>query len=141
MADSTAQAIQALRKQQQRIGSSGSKKPRIIVMNALSVGESHKVAPLFLRLMMDYTNVGKTWEDHSAVDAEIEDNCGDDVHWTVVYVSVLAGSGNKPVKTFSSDQSGFGWLITRESCARWMIDAATEESGDKFTNARVIVSN
>ena len=42
-------------------------------MNALGAGESPKVSPLITKFIIDYSNIGKTY-DHRAVDAEIKEN-------------------------------------------------------------------
>jgi hypothetical protein len=94
-----------------------------------------------LRRRNDYTNVGRSYEDHEAVNAEIEANCGDSVRWTVAYPTALGGAGMKPVKTFEPTQSGSSFFTSRESCARWMVDVATGKMADEFSNKRVIVSN
>ena len=110
-------------------------------MNALGSGESRKVTPLIIRLVIDYTNVGKTYEDHNAVDAEIEGNCGDDILWTLVLPVGLKDAGTEPVKTYGHTERGASLYITRESCARWMVDVAAGTMDDEFSNRRVIVSN
>ena len=111
-------------------------------MNALGAGESRKVSPLITKFIIDYTNIGKTYEDHDAVDAEIEGNCGEDVLWTVVLATALTTQeGLKQVRTFAHNQTGASFSITRESCARWMVDVAGGKMEDEFSNKRVIVSN
>ncbi|KAJ5126175.1 hypothetical protein N7526_008352 [Penicillium atrosanguineum] len=137
LADSTTNAAHKLRAQQPLKGS----KPRLVIMNALGVGESYGVTPYLARLMMNYSNVGKTYEDHSAVNDEIEGNCGDAVSWTLALAVGLTGNGVAPVNAFACDERGASMFITRESCARWMVDVASGDLGDQFSNKRVIVSN
>lgn len=137
MADATANATRALRQQ----AAAAKHKPRLVVMNALGAGESRNVTPWITRFIMDYSNVGKTYEDHTAVDAEIEGNCGEHVIWTVALAVGLGHAGVKPVKTFAHTETGASWMITRESCARWMVDVATGRLGHSYDNQRVIVSN
>ncbi|KAJ3545459.1 hypothetical protein NM208_g2495 [Fusarium decemcellulare] len=108
LADATASAARALRQQ----GTSTERKPRLVVMNALGVGESRKVTPWITRMIIDHSNVGKTYEDHTAVDAEIEKNCGDQIIWTVALAVGLGQAGLHPVKTFSPTESGASWTIT-----------------------------
>lgn len=136
--ESTAIATRLLRRQQRPAGAS---KPRLVVMSALGVGESRAVAGYIVRFFMDYSNVGITYEDHNAVDAEIEGNCGSDVLWTNALASGLVGTGIKPIRTFEPTESGASSMVTRESIARWMVDVATGKLGDKFSDRRVIVSN
>lgn len=138
LADATANATRALRRQQQQ---AEGHKPRLVVMNALGTGKSRGVTPLIMRLLIDYSNVGWTYEDHNAVDAEIEGNCESDIPWTVVLAVGLGNAGIKPVKVFGDTETGAGMFITRESCARWMVDVAAGKMGDQFSNKRVIVSN
>ncbi|EED19731.1 conserved hypothetical protein [Talaromyces stipitatus ATCC 10500] len=147
MADSTALAAHALRRQGHQLGGH---KPRLIAMNALGAGQSRKAAPIITKFLIDYSNIGWTYVDHDAVDAEIEQNCGQEVDWTIVFAVALSGggggliggpSGLKPVRTFAHTDPGSNWAITRESCARWMVDVATGRLGDEFSNKRVIVSN
>ncbi|KAJ5661671.1 uncharacterized protein N7477_009287 [Penicillium maclennaniae] len=137
IADSTINAARTLRAQQPLKGS----KPRLVIMNALGVGESYGVTPYLARFMMSYSNVGKTYEDHSAVNDEIEGNCGDAISWTLALAVGLSSGGIAPVRSFACDESGSSMFITRESCARWMVDVASGMLGDQFSNKRVIVSN
>jgi len=148
LADATANATRALRQQQQQRqastqpdAGSTAPKPRLVVMSALGTGESRKVAPALLRLAIDHSNIGKTYADHEAVDAEIEANCGDEVRWTVMLAVGLQHAGVQPVRTFGHTQAGASLFVTRESCARWMVDVASGAMGDEFDNRRVIVSN
>ncbi|KAF2122420.1 hypothetical protein BDV96DRAFT_640460 [Lophiotrema nucula] len=138
IADATANAARALRQQKR---SSDTYKPRLVVMSAIGVGESRAVAPFITRFIIDYSNVGKTYEDHAAVDAEIDGNCGTAIDWTVVMPVALIGAGNKPVKTFTPTETGASFSISRESCAKWMVEVATREHGTEFNNRRVIISN
>ncbi|KAH7155994.1 hypothetical protein EDB81DRAFT_927924 [Dactylonectria macrodidyma] len=138
LADATAIAAHALLEQQPQ---PEEHKPRLIAMNALGAGESRKVSPLITKFIIDYSNIGKTYEDHNAVDAEIEGNCGDDVLWTVVLAAALSQEGRKSVRTFAHTQTGTSFSITRESCARWMVGVAGGKMGDEFSNKRIIVSN
>ncbi|KAH6879511.1 NADH(P)-binding-domain-containing protein [Thelonectria olida] len=131
LADATAIAARALREQQPQ---PTEHKPRLIAMNALGAGESRKVSPLITKFIIDDTNIGKTYEDHNAVDAEIEGNCGEDVLWTVALAAALSQEGRKPVRTFAPTQTGASFSITRESCARWMVDVAGGKMGDEFTH-------
>jgi hypothetical protein len=73
--------------------------------------------------------------------SNIEANYGTAVEWTVVFSVALNDSGNKPVKTFAPTQSEAGFFISRESCARWMVEVATGPFGDEFRNKRAILSN
>jgi hypothetical protein len=138
IADATANAAHALRQQKR---SSDTYKPRLVVMSAIGVGESRAVASYLTRFIIDHSNVGKTYEDHAAVDAEIEGNCGTAVDWTVVMPVALNGAGDKPVKTFAPTKTGAIFFISRESCARWMVGVAMGELGTEFSNRRVIISN
>ena len=110
-------------------------------MNALGVGESYSVTPYLFRFIMKYSNVSKSYEDHEAVSNEIEAACGDEILWTLPLPVGLKDAGIYPVKTFDSNEAGASYFISRESCARWMIDVATGNEDDKFNNKRVIVSN
>ena len=138
VADSVNNATRALRAQQQQ---PEVRKPRLVVMNALGTGESYSVTPYIIRFMIKYSNVSKSYVDHNAVNDEIEENCGDEVLWTLPLPVGLKESGQKTVRTFNSTESGAGLFISRESCARWMVDVASGKEGDKFDNKRVIVSN
>ena len=138
IADGTATATRVLRHQKRE---PDAQKPRLVVLNALGAGESRAVTPWLMKLLIDYSHLTKTYKDHNAVDAEIEGNCGDDVLWTVNMAVGLGDAGDKPVKTFGSKESGAGWFLTRESCAKWMVDVASGKHGDEFNNKRVITCN
>jgi hypothetical protein len=141
LADSTANAARALRKQQQLSPVSGSSKPRLIVMSANGVGESIAQAPLLVKFLINYSNVGKSYEDHEATDKELEANCGTDIIWTVAYPVALGNSGEKPVKIFRPTERGASMFISRESFAKWMVDVAAGKQGTTFDNKRVVASN
>ncbi|KAJ5966277.1 hypothetical protein N7481_012991 [Penicillium waksmanii] len=142
IADSTRNAARALiHAQQNSLAASGGSKPRLVVMNALGVGESYAVTPYIVRFMIAFSNVSESYKDHNAVNDEIEEVCGEDVVWTLPLPVGLKGGGLCPVKTFGSTESGASLFITRESCARWMVDVAAGREGDQFDNKRVIVSN
>jgi hypothetical protein len=148
MADATALAARLLRTQVQKtqqIDGAAAKhiqRPRLIAMNALGTGESRAVSPLATKFIIDYSSIGKTYEDHEAVNSEIEGNCGDEVAWTVVMAAALDdGTGDKAVRTFAVNEKGASFFITRQSCAKWMVDVATGKMRDDFSNRRVIVSN
>ncbi|KAF9885373.1 hypothetical protein FE257_012991 [Aspergillus nanangensis] len=138
IADSTKIAAQSLRTQNP--GPNGHK-PRLVVMNALGVGESYAVTPYIVRFMIKFSNVSESYKDHNAVNDEIEAACGDEVLWTLPMPVGLKDSGQAPVKTFNITESGASLFMTRESCARWMVDVAVGKQGDRFDNRRVIVSN
>jgi len=139
IADATANATRALRKQQQQ--NPRTPKPLVAVLSAFGTGESRQVTPLFMRLLVDYSNVKCSYDDHNATNAEIEDRCGNELDWTVAMPPALGDAGIKPVKTFAVTQKGAGWSITRESVAKWMVDMVSGKFGDQFKNKRVIISN
>lgn len=138
IANSTKIATKVLRAQKHL---SEEHKPRLVVMSALGVGDSYAVTPYIIRFVMKYTNVSKSYDDHNVVNNEIELNCGDGITWTLPLPVGLKESGQKTVKTFGNTESGAGLYITRESCARWMVDVAAGKMGDDFDNRRVILSN
>ncbi|RAO74096.1 uncharacterized protein BHQ10_010108 [Talaromyces amestolkiae] len=127
LVDSTAIAARLLQHQ-------AHESPRLIIMNALGSGESRKVTPWFFRVFIDYSNLRYTYDDHDAVDAEIEENCGSKVKWTLALAVSLMGAGTNPVKATLNTEAPASLWITRESCARWMVDVATGTYGDEFTD-------
>ncbi|KAJ6023827.1 hypothetical protein N7540_004624 [Penicillium herquei] len=137
VADTTSIAAKLLRDQKPQ----PEHKPRLIVMSALGVRESYAVTPYIIRFMMNYSNLDKSYEDHNAVRDEIEANCGDEVDWTLPLPVGLIYGGVKPVRTFGPTESGASLLMTRESCASWMVDVASGKEGYTFRNQMVIVSN
>ncbi|RSL60991.1 hypothetical protein CEP54_006476 [Fusarium duplospermum] len=139
MADAAANTSRAFR--QSGLQNSTSK-PRLVVMSAVGVAESRNAAPWLATFMVDHhSNTNKLYQDHEAVRTEIEENCGDEISWTLVYAVGLGTSGVKQVKTFRPTEIGASWYITRESAARWMVDVAVGKMGERFSNQAVIVSN
>ncbi|KAF2656617.1 NAD(P)-binding protein [Lophiostoma macrostomum CBS 122681] len=138
IADGTANVAQALRKQERPPTAS---KPRLVVMSAIGVGESQAMQPMVTRFIVNHSNIGKTYEDHNAMNSKIEENCGTAVDWTVVFPVALNDAGDKPVKVFGPTESGAAFFISRESCAKWMVEVATGKLGDQFRNKRAILSN
>ncbi|KAK9372108.1 NAD(P)-binding protein [Lipomyces chichibuensis] len=120
---------------------SGGRKPRLVVMGGAGTGESLGLTPFFIRFLMKHSNLGKTYDNHNAVNDEIEGNCGGDIIWTLPMPVMLSNSGIRPVKTFGLTEKGRGSVITRESCARWMVDVAVGKMGDRFNNKRIVLSN
>lgn len=141
IADSMGNAVRALRAQRNADASADAKLPRLVVMNALGTGESYAVTPYIVRFMIRFSNVSESYKDHEAVSEEIEGVCGDEVLWTLPLPVGLKGGGLEEIKTFGSTESGASLFVTRESCARWMVDVAVGREGGKFDNKRVIVSN
>ena len=137
IADSTRIITKALRSQVQK----SVEQPRLVVMNALGVGESYSVTPYLIRFMMKFSNVSKSYEDHNAVSDEIDTNCGNEIIWTLALPVGLKGAGRNSVKTFNSTESGAGLFISRESCAEWMVDVASGKKSHSFSNKRIILSN
>jgi hypothetical protein len=89
---------------------------------------------------MDYSNLGKTYAEHNAANAEIEDICGQDLVWILPMPVALSNAGVQPVKTFGMTEGGTSQFITRESCARWMVDLAVGKFGTEFDGKRVVLS-
>ncbi|KAH8885307.1 NAD(P)-binding protein [Thozetella sp. PMI_491] len=141
LADSTANAVRALHKQQQTPPVSGNLRPRLVVMSANGVGESIAQTPLFVKFLINCSNVGKSYKDHEATDKELEADCGTDIVWTVAYPVALGDSGTKPVKTFRPTELGASLFVSRESFAKWMVDVAAGKYGTTFDNKRVVASN
>ncbi|KAL2673777.1 hypothetical protein Neosp_012221 [[Neocosmospora] mangrovei] len=135
--DAAANTARALRKQQPL---PSGQKPRLIIMCGRGTGESIKTVPLYLKFMIDHSNLGKTYAEHNAVNAEIEDMCGQDLVWTLPMPVALSNAGVQPVKTFGMTEGGTSQFITRESCARWMVDLAVGKLGTKFDGKRVVLS-
>ncbi|OAA67728.1 NAD(P)-binding domain protein [Akanthomyces lecanii RCEF 1005] len=141
LADATANAARALRGQQRRAPLPSGRKPVLVAMNALGAGDSIAVTPFITKIFINHSSLGKTYEEHSAVLAELEDDCGKDVDWTAALAVGLSSAGAKPVKTFSMTERGASMMITRESCATWMVNVAAGRIGERFSRQAVIVSN
>jgi hypothetical protein len=92
-------------------------------------------------MVVHHGNTNKIYQDHEAVRAEIEENCGDEISWTLAYAVGLGTTGIKQVKAFRPTEARASWYITRESAARWMVDVAVGKMGERFSNQAVIVSN
>lgn len=139
MADAVTNVSRALRQSSLQ---HSTEKPRLVVMSAVGVAESRQVAPWLATFMVDHhTNTHKIYQDHEGVRSEIEENCGDEISWTLAYAVGLGTTGIKQVKTFRPTEAGASWYITRESAARWMVDVAVGKMGERFSNQAVIVSN
>ena len=110
-------------------------------MSALGAGKSRGREGVLMRLLIDYSSVKKTYEDHDLMNEEIVQNCGDDVIYTLAFPTGLTGAGDSPVKTYEPTQTGAGFFIRRESCAKWLIDAATGTIDQDLDNKGIILSN
>jgi hypothetical protein len=109
-----------------------------VILSAIGAGDSFHAAPWMIRTMVNHTNLGKTYEDHNHVDAEIEENAAGEVDWTLVRAVGLGGNG-KDVKVFGGTQSGYGMFVSRKSVAEWMVDVAAGNKGEEYERKRVIV--
>lgn len=87
MADAAANVVRALRQHRSR---KDRVLPCLVVMSAIGVGESHKVAPWLSNLLVDYhSGTVMIYKDHNELDGEIEENCGAEVDWILALLKIL----------------------------------------------------
>ncbi|WP_341347717.1 NAD(P)H-binding protein [Paenibacillus sp. FSL H3-0469] len=99
---------------------------RIVIISALGVGDSFSTAPILLRWLEKYTNVGKTYDDHNWVDQEIRDT---DTDWTLVRAVGLSNSDKS--KTLQVTEVGGpkpALIISRMNVAKFAVDALENDA-------------
>lgn len=128
MADSVANAITAMKE---------NRVPKIVVMQALGVGDSFPNLPWWMRYVRYWTFMKHSYDDHDLVDEEIKFS---GVNYVLPRPPWLTNGRARPVKMFGDTGDGIGIfaMISRRSCADFLLDAC--EKGDWDRSTPVIAS-
>jgi hypothetical protein len=111
--------------------------PKLVVMQAFGVGESWTNMHCALRLLMSKSNMSYQYEDHNLVDEEVR--ASSVIHVLVRPARLVEGKA-EAVKEWKDDGKGIGMMasISRQSVARWLVDAAVSSEWD---NNCPVISN
>ncbi|KAG9237481.1 NAD-dependent epimerase/dehydratase-like protein [Amylocarpus encephaloides] len=102
---------------------------KIVVMQALGVGNSWGNLNWAMQLLMKKSNMIYQYDDHNLVAQEVSDA---GVSYVFVRPARLEEGAPKPVKVNLEDGRGVGMMgsITRESVARWLVTAVENNTWD-----------
>ena len=105
---------------------------KIVVMQALGVGDSLSNLPLAVRWLFKYSNMSAQFEDHNAVDQEVRISGLD---YVLARPARLEEGESMPLKFFGNHGRGIGMMasISRKSVATFLVDAAEKSDWNKST--------
>ena len=123
MADSVANAITAMK--QHNV-------PKIVVMQALGVGDSFPNMSVWMRWVRHWTYMKHSYDDHDLVDEETKLS---NVNYVLPRPPWLTNGRARPVRTFGNTGEGIGNLATvsRKSVADFLLDACETKNWDRTT--------
>ena len=123
MADSVANAITAMK--QHNV-------PKIVVMQALGVGDSFPNTSFWMRWVRHWTYMKHSYDDHDLVDKEIKLS---GVNFVLPRPPWLTNGRARPVRTFGNTGKGIGKFATvsRKSIAEFLLDACEKQDWDRST--------
>ncbi|KAK4541576.1 hypothetical protein LTR36_007873 [Oleoguttula mirabilis] len=123
MANSVANAITAMR--QHHV-------PKIVVMQALGVGDSFPNMSVWMRYVRHWTYMKHSYDDHDLVDEEIRVS---GINYVLPRPPWLTNGEAGPVRTFGNTGTGVGNLATvsRKSVADFLLDACERSDWDRST--------
>lgn len=123
MADSVANAITAMKEHDV---------PKIVVMQALGVGDSFPNLPVWMHWVRHWTYMKASYDDHDLVDEEVKLS---GVNYVLPRPPWLTNGQVRAIRTFGDSGDGVGIFatISRKSCADFMLDACEKNDWDKST--------
>jgi hypothetical protein len=123
MADSVANTITAMRLHHV---------PKIVVMQALGVGNSFPNLPWWMRYVRHWTYMKHSYDDHDLVDDMVK-LAG--VKFVLLRPPWLTNGEASPVRTFGDTGDGIGIfaMISRKSVANFLLDACEKDDWDAST--------
>lgn len=123
MADSVTNAIRAMKHHDV---------PKIVVMQALGVGDSFPNLPWWMRYIRRWTYMRHSYDDHDLVDKEVK-LAG--VTYVLPRPPLLTNGTARPVRIFGNAGNGVRTLamISRSSVANFLLDACEREDWDMTT--------
>ncbi|KAF2124237.1 NAD-dependent epimerase/dehydratase-like protein [Dothidotthia symphoricarpi CBS 119687] len=122
MADSNANVVAAMKE-------SSTPKAKLVILQAFGVAESWPNLHCVMRLLMKNSNMIYQYQDHDAVAKEVRDS---GVRYVMARPSRLVEGEATEVNEWAGDGKGVPMMgvITRESVARFLVDAAEKETWD-----------
>ena len=123
MADSAANVVETIKK----YGSS-----KIVVMQALGVGDSFPNLFFAMRWLVRYSNMAAQYSDHDLVDQEVRTS---GVNYVLARPTRLIEGETKSVRSYGNQGEGIGAfaVISRSSVASFLVDAAEKDEWDGTT--------
>nr|OQO22669.1 hypothetical protein B0A51_16497 [Rachicladosporium sp. CCFEE 5018] len=123
MADSVANAITVMK--QHNV-------PKIVVMQALGVGDSFPNLPIWMRSVRHWTYMKHSYDDHDLVDEEVKSS---GINYVLPRPPWLTNGRTTPVRVFGNTGKGIGNFATvsRASVADFLLDACEKKDWDRST--------
>lgn len=102
---------------------------KVVVLQAFGVGQSWDNMSCMLQLLMSKSNMSYQYEDHNLAEKEIK---ASHVDYVLVRPCRLVEGNPGSMKVWSNDGKGVPLMAaaTRQSVARWMVDAAESTQWD-----------
>lgn len=112
----------------------------VVVLGTIGVGDSRAASGWFFNKVVEYSNLKITFDDHYAVQKLLEEEAQsvEGFNWTDVRAVGLSNGKRQPVKEFGNVGKGAGWFISRDSVAKFLLDAV---EGDKYNCQTPVISN
>jgi nucleoside-diphosphate-sugar epimerase len=129
LADSSKNLVEVLKKNNVK---------RVVIMSTMGVGDSWASLPILSKLVMGYSNIKYTLEDHNLLDTEIR---GSGMDFTLVRPTRLEYDEKvKMVKTYGSDGKGHGMMssMTTGTAANFLAQVA---EGKEWVCEAIAISN
>ena len=106
--------------------------PKIVVMQALGVGDSFPNMSVWMRSVRHWTYMKHSYNDHDLVDEEIKLS---GVNYVLPRPPWLTNGRARPVRTFGNTGKGIGNFATvsRKSVANFLLDACEKRDWDRST--------
>ncbi|KAF4439741.1 hypothetical protein F53441_12486 [Fusarium austroafricanum] len=104
-------------------------KPKIVVNSAQGAGSSWRSMNLPGKMIFSHGSMGIGLKDHNQVDRLVRES---GLKFVLSRPVMLAEGEAQPVKVWPDDGKGCAWMpkITRESLAKWLVDAAESNEWD-----------
>ena len=106
--------------------------PKLVVMSMWGAGDSYTSLNFLMRLVMNYSNMAQTLEDHNLVDRIVKDS---EVSFVLVRPTMLKGDMEAPVQDLGDKGEGAKFMpsISPISVANFLLDAVTTDMWDGRT--------
>lgn len=113
---------------------------KIVVLGTRGVGSSRANFPWIMRIVVNYSNLKISFDDHEAVERLLKEEASEDdkFKWVEVRATGLDDTEKKEIKHWGNEGKGVGWWISRKSVAGFLLDAA---EGDEWDGQTPVISN
>jgi putative NADH-flavin reductase len=105
---------------------------KLVIMSAWGTGDSFKSLNFLMRLIMNYSNMAQTLEDHNLVDKVVKES---NLNFVLVRATMLKDGATGPIRRLGDggEQAPFTPSISPDAVARFLLDAVESDQWDKRT--------